>query len=82
MVGSDGPSDLQHVMGSIDQCPFAADLVMVPLQELPEATSLLDLDSRVNRTASDLNASVNRRRVVFGMQTANFIIPPPLWMCL
>lgn len=47
-----------------------------PATRLPEATSLLDLDSRVSRTASDLNASVNRCRVVFGMQTSNFIILP------
>ena len=34
-------------MGGIDQYPFAADLVMAPQKELPEATSLLDLESRV-----------------------------------
>ena len=76
MWAASGLPDLQHVMGGIDQCPFAADLVMAPQQELPEATSLLDLESRVSRTAFDLIASVNRRRVVFGTQTSNFIILP------
>ena len=81
MWAASGLPDLQYVMSGIDQCPFAADLVMAPQQELPEATSLLDLESRVSRTAFDLIASVNRRRGLWH-STSYFIILPHMGMSM